>query len=114
MLVQSWLAVLNQKPTARELMQEITRCLSLTASRSRDQADLKLMLAALSDELQDMPADLLRAGLRKWARQEKWWPTLNEIIVAAQSAGRRRQNLAFWIGLDEKSQRFWIDHYSRH
>ena len=43
---------------------EVTRCLSLTKSRSKDEGDLTLMLAAFTEELVKYPPDLVSWSLR--------------------------------------------------
>lgn len=111
--VLGWLAVIDTPPTRLDLVQEITRCLSLTTSRNRSDMDLKLMLAALVEELSDLPADALKAALRKWARLEKWWPTLSEIRNLAQEQMRLRSSLRYWCEADDKTRKFMADHYSR-
>lgn len=72
---------------------EALRCLSLTVSRERDGADLSLMAAALSDELSEFPADVVATAFRKWARREKWWPSLSEIRDECLRLSRVRWSL---------------------
>ena len=66
---------------------------SLTASRQRDQTDLKLMIGALSEELTEFPPDVVRTALRKWAKSSKWWPTLAEIREECLWRVERRREL---------------------
>lgn len=91
--VLGWLDTLDRKPSRAELVTEIGRCLMLTKSRPQDQGDQTLMLAALTQELSEFPADVLATELRKWARREKWWPTLSELRDKCQQAMRVRKSL---------------------
>ena len=74
--------------------QEAGRCLLLTKSRSSDQTDLKLMIAALADELADYPADVLTTAFRRWAKREKWSPSLAEIKAECDRFCRLRRSFA--------------------
>jgi hypothetical protein len=110
-LVKAWLAVIDAPMQRPALVQELTRCLLLTAAQKRDQMDLKLMLAALVEELSDLPEDALRAALRQWPRQQKWWPTLAEIRELAKRQMGIRISLRHWLSADEKIRRLMISHY---
>lgn len=91
------------EPCGRETIgREALRCLTLTKSRERDAADLRLFAAALSDELAEFPADVVTTAFRKWARREKWWPSLSEIRDQCQFEMRWRRSLK--IALDEAAR----------
>lgn len=82
------------RPSDRQFVtQEVTRCLSLTKSRSKDEADLTLMLAAFTEELVKFPPDLVSWSLRKWAGAETWWPSLAEIMAPIKKEMAWRNSL---------------------
>lgn len=70
------------------------RCLSVTKSRATDGMDLRMMLAIFADELAQFPEDVVATAFRKWARREKWWPSLAEILDQCQRLNRVRASLA--------------------
>lgn len=83
------------KPAGRSLAaQEAGRCLLLTKSKSSDQTDLKLMIAALADEMGEYPADVLVTAFRRWAKREKWSPSLAEIKAECDRLCRLRKSFA--------------------
>ena len=91
--VLGWLDEIDRPAAHQELVQEITRCLSLTRAARQDQQDLTLRLAALSQELKAFPADIVIDALRQWARKQRWWPTLAELREACQQTMRVRKSL---------------------
>lgn len=91
------------EPCGREaISREALRCLSLTKSRERDAADLQLFAAALADELAEFPIDVATTAFRKWARREKWWPSLAEIREPCLREMRWRRSLK--IALEDASR----------
>lgn len=98
--VLGWLDTIDQPAPRNQLLQEIARCLTVTASRAKDEADIKGMMAILTDELASFPADIVASELRSWARREKWWPTLSELRDRCQQAMRVRKSLRHWCGRD--------------
>jgi hypothetical protein len=91
--VLGWLAAIDHRPSQAEAVKEITRCLSVTAARAKDSADLKMMLGVMAEELSEFPADVVRESLRDWSRTEKWWPTLSEIRERCLKATRVQSGL---------------------
>lgn len=91
--VLGWLDATSRRSGKVEMVQEITRCLSVTAARAKDQTDLKVMLAVMAEELSEFPADVVREALRTWAREEKWWPSLAEIRERCLKATRVQRSL---------------------
>lgn len=69
------------------------RCLAVTKSRATDGTDLRMMLAVFADELAEFPEDVVATAFRKWARREKWWPSLAEILDQCQRLSRVRASL---------------------
>lgn len=70
---------------------EAARCLSVTASRAREAVDLQMMAAVLVDELVEFSPDVIQTAFRRWARREKWWPTLAEIREECHQLTRFRR-----------------------
>lgn len=77
-----------------EVAQEIGRCLSLTKSRDKGEADTMLMIAAMTDELSQYPMDLVYSSLRKWSGSEVFWPSLAEILRPIRAEMLWRKSLA--------------------
>ena len=64
----------------REVLAELARVRAITVSRDISM-DLQLVLAAYADELIKYPGDAVREVLRGWARAEKFWPSMSELIA---------------------------------
>ena len=64
----------------REVLAELARVRAMTVSRDISM-DLQLVLAAYADELMKYPADAVREVLRGWPRDEKFWPSMSELIA---------------------------------
>lgn len=79
--------------TSAQIAGEIATCLSVTTSRQRDGIDLKLMADRLLLELSTFPPDIVKTALRSWSREEKWWPTLAEIMTMCRWRLERRQRI---------------------
>lgn len=79
-LLLGTLAAMDRSSTASLVAREASRCLSLTASRPREATDIAMMAAALTDEMVRFSPDVVTTAFRQWSRQEKWWPTLAEIL----------------------------------
>lgn len=83
------------KPADPELViEEITRCLTVTKSRPKEEADLTLMVAAFTEALSKCPADLVVSSLRKWSETSPWWPSLAEILQPIRGEIAWRNSLA--------------------
>lgn len=84
---------INEPAGPNEAIGMITRLLTVTKSREADGIDLRHMIAILAEELAEFPIDVLATVCRKWARQEKWWPSLSELRDQCQRATRWRRSL---------------------
>lgn len=91
--VLAWLDQIDTQTQRSILVQEITRCLTLTKSRVQDENDIALLLGALTQELLEYPADIVISELRKWPRAQKWWPSLSELRTNCDHAWRVRKSL---------------------
>lgn len=58
---------------------ELARLKAGTVGRSMDGVDLEAWLTVLGDEIEEFPADVIRAACRKWLRREKWTPSVAEL-----------------------------------
>jgi hypothetical protein len=83
---------LCQPATEAFILAELGKLRAKTASRDAGQ-NLKLLFAAYADELREYPADLIRETLAEWARTEKWWPSIAELIERLKLLMRPRQAL---------------------
>lgn len=66
----------------------LARLMVSTKLRADDGDDLKFRLAVYADELR-YPPDVIEEACQKWARTEKWFPSVAEMI-------ERCENLARW------------------
>jgi hypothetical protein len=83
------------RPAGRPIVaRAASRCLQVTKAREIDSMDLRLMLEIFCDELAEFPEDVVQTAFRKWARREKWWPSLSEIRWECQKANRWRESFA--------------------
>lgn len=92
------------QPCPRELaLAELTRLRSLTISRAGSDADLKLALAAYTEECAVYPADAVVAVCRSWANTERWWPSWAELRERLERivAPRRKLSEALRTGYRE-------------
>ena len=85
---------LNRPSEPEHVATEVTRCLTATRAREHADIDLRALIGLLTDELTQFPADIVATTCRKWARQEKWWPTLAELRDQCQRATKWRKSLA--------------------
>ena len=91
------LAVVEQAsaPAPREfVVKELARLRMSTKARPEAEDDLSMMAAVYADALRVYPADIVADACRKWARMEKWWPSLSELIDMADFRMRKRARLA--------------------
>lgn len=72
----------------------VSLCLMATKSREPDGVDLRGMIALLAEDLAEFPPDVIATACRKWAWQEKWWPSLSEIRERCHRANRWRKSFA--------------------
>ena len=70
---------------------EVTRLRSLTAKRKEGEFDLELSIGALTEELCGYPEDVVRTVCREWARNNKFFPVLKELIDACNELMILRQ-----------------------
>ena len=55
----------------------------VTAKRSEGDTDLEFSISILTDELSKYPIDVVRTVCRDWAKTNKWFPTLSDLIKKA-------------------------------
>lgn len=94
------------KPSSGEMVaMEVTRLRTLTAKRKEGEFDLELSIGAITEELRDFPQDIVRTTCREWARNNKFFPVLKELLDECKKFMQLRQAI-----LDQmKNQRF-IEH----
>ena len=61
-----------------------------TKSRAEDSDDLKFRLAVYADELR-YPADIVEEVCQKWARTEKWSPSVSDLVERCDNLVRWRR-----------------------
>jgi len=83
-----------QPAVPQTIKAELARLRATTISRNADQADLTLTFAAYADAFRDYPADIVIEACRFWARNEKFWPALSELLERMDRKFRRRRLLA--------------------
>lgn len=59
---------------------EVTRTMAVTAGRARDGQDTDIAVDVFVDELARFPLDCVVRALGSWRRNDKWRPTLAEIL----------------------------------
>ncbi len=91
---RSLLATLTAPSTGAFVAQEVSRCLTGTKSRERDQTDLRALIEILTEDLMEFPPDIVKTALRKWAQRETWWPSQAEIRAECQWRMKSRRALA--------------------
>lgn len=82
-----------QSDNAAAVIKAATICLTVTASREREFADIKMLMAALMDGTKEFPADVVVTAFRRWQKVEKWWPALSEIRSRCLEEMRWRRSL---------------------
>jgi hypothetical protein len=70
-----------------------TRCLTVTKAHAHDETDMQMLLGIFADELQHFPEDVVVSAFRKFAKREKFWPSLAEILDDCQRLSRWRYSL---------------------
>ena len=68
----------------------LARLVISTKSRAEDGDDLKFRLAVYADELR-FPPDVVVEACQKWARTEKWFPSVAELIERCENLVRWRR-----------------------
>lgn len=63
-----------------QIITEITRTMAVTAGRQRDGMDDDVAIDTFVDELSRFPVDCVARALGSWRRNDKWRPTLAEIL----------------------------------
>lgn len=91
--IRSVARVLTKPADRRMVTIELTRCLSLTKSRSKGEEDMTAMISAMVDELSPFPEDLIVTSLREWSRKETFWPSLAEILEPIRREMKWRYSL---------------------
>jgi len=70
---------------------EVTRLRSLTIKRKESETDLELSIGAFTEELCAYPFDIVRTVCRSWARNNKFFPALCEVISECEELMRPRR-----------------------
>lgn len=68
-----------QPAEPKQIIQELTKLKSITASRNTSHEELKLTISAIADQLQGYPEDVVVPILQRQASQSKWFPTWYEL-----------------------------------
>lgn len=63
---------------------ELARLKVATLSRKQADAELEMWFEVAGEELEEFPADVVRAACRAWIRREKWAPSVAELIDECQ------------------------------
>lgn len=74
-------------------MRELARLRAATARRASSEDDEALAFAVLREELATYPADVVRSVLRNHARNNRFFPSLSELIEPCEEAVRERKML---------------------
>lgn len=80
---ENWIKALeyyNRPAKGEDVAMEVTRLRTLTAKRKEGEFDLELSIGALTEELCIFPSDIVRTACREWARNNKFFPVLKEIL----------------------------------
>lgn len=64
-----------------------------TISRNLSSEDLSIAIAAYSNSLMKYPADAVVDALHYWSENEKFWPSLSELVAQVQRRTRRRMTI---------------------
>ena len=87
------LRAVNECAGRHVTLTEIARLKMLTKGRAETEADLKGQAVAMAQELEAYPPDVVRDAARSWARREKWFPALAEMIELCEAGVRKRRDL---------------------
>jgi len=63
---------------------EVTRLRTLTTKRKEGEFDLELSITAISEELSVYPEDIVQTVCRDWARKNRFFPVLAELIAECE------------------------------
>lgn len=85
------LEYINRQANGRNVAAEVTRLRTLTAKRAEGEFDMELSIGAITEELQPYPEDIVRTVCRDWARENKWFPTLSELIAECEALLKPRR-----------------------
>lgn len=85
--------VINQPADGRVVLAELVRLRALTKMRAESEADSKVMIAALAEELAPYPIDIIQDACRRWSRMEKWFPAWAELKDMLDFRVARRKRL---------------------
>jgi hypothetical protein len=86
-----------------ELVAELARTMSVTAGRQRDGMDDDVAADTFMDELSNWPVDCVKRALGAWRRNEKWRPTLADILLDVE--WRAKPRLAAKAQIDKAIER---------
>lgn len=84
---------INRPANGRNVAAEVTRLRMLTAKRAEGEDEMELSIGAITEELQPYPEDIVRTVCRDWARENKWFPTLSELIAECDALHKPRLKL---------------------
>lgn len=87
------LEYITRPANGRTVAAEVTRLRTLTAKRAEGEFDMELSIGAITEELQPYPEDIVRTVCRDWARENKWFPTLSELIAECDALHMPRLKL---------------------
>lgn len=73
-----------------ELVADLARTMSVTAGRQRDGMDDDVAVDTFVDELSNWPIDCVKRALGAWRRNEKWRPTLADILLDVEWRAKPR------------------------
>jgi hypothetical protein len=91
--VLGYLDKLDTAGRVDDVVREITACLSVTAARERDGLDLRMMINTLLDGTSEFPVDIIVSACRRYAKANRFWPTLAEIRSYCLEEARWRRSL---------------------
>ena len=75
------------------ILAELARLRVSTKIRAEDERDMALRFQVLAETMEEFPADVAVAALRRWARREVFFPSVAEIVEEMHRFNRRRQSL---------------------
>lgn len=82
----------SMRPASRDaLARELVRLRAVTVSRNAGAEDQALILSAYAEALAELPGNAVIATLCDWAKQNKFWPALAEIVDGTNDRCRHRR-----------------------
>ena len=87
------LLVATRPASPETVTSALARLRAVTAHRKTDGMDAEAWFTAVADELENYPADVVRQACRDDGREEKWLPSLKDLILRCDRAVRYRRLL---------------------